>query len=80
MTLEMKEHDCPICGKEVKEPMFNRFGEWACSEAHAAQYVDEVRAQRAVPSTDERWRTRDRREGEAPSPRWGRCFGRRRGC
>ena len=46
MTVEITEKYCPICGKEVTEPAFKRFGEWACSEAHAEEYVKEVRAQR----------------------------------
>jgi len=46
MAVETTEQYCPICGKEVAEPAFKRFGEWACSEAHAEEYVKEVRAQR----------------------------------
>ena len=40
------EKYCPICGKEATDPTFKRFGEWACSEAHAEEYVKEVRAQK----------------------------------
>lgn len=36
---------CPICGKPG-QPEFDRFGEWACSEAHANEHVAEVRAQK----------------------------------
>ena len=46
MAIETSEKYCPICGKRVAEPTFNRFGEWACSEAHADEYVKEVRAQK----------------------------------
>jgi len=46
MAIETAEKYCPICGKQVTEPTFNRFGEWACSEAHADEYVKEVRAQK----------------------------------
>lgn len=46
MAVEVSEKYCPICGREVAEPSFKRFGEWACSEVHAEEYVKEVRAQR----------------------------------
>lgn len=46
MTVETSERYCPICGRAVTEPTFKRFGEWACSEAHAEEYVTEVRAQK----------------------------------
>lgn len=46
MAVETTEKYCPICGKEVHEPAFKRFGEWACSDGHAEEYVREVRAQR----------------------------------
>ena len=46
MAVEVTEKYCPICGREVTEPSFKRFGEWACSEAHAEEYAKEVRAQR----------------------------------
>ena len=46
MTSEAQEHDCPICGKEVTDPTWKRFGEWCCSEAHAEEYVKEVRARK----------------------------------
>lgn len=46
MPVETSEKYCPICGKEVMEPSFKRFGEWACSETHAEEYVKEVRAQK----------------------------------
>lgn len=42
------EKHCPICGKDVKDDTFKRFGEYACSEEHAEQYVKEVRAQRSA--------------------------------
>lgn len=43
MALVTEKH-CPICGMDVKEDTFKRFGEYACSEQHAEQYVKEVRA------------------------------------
>jgi hypothetical protein len=46
MAIQTTEKYCPICGKDVPEPNFKRFGEWACSEAHAEEYVTEVRAQK----------------------------------
>ena len=39
MTIQTTDKCCPICGKDVAEPNFKRFGEWACSEAHAEEYV-----------------------------------------
>lgn len=45
------EKYCPNCGREVTDPSFKRFGEWACSEAHAEEYVKEVRAQRVRAAT-----------------------------
>jgi hypothetical protein len=46
MAIQTTDKYCPICGKDVPEPSFKRFGEWACSEAHAEEYVNEVRAQK----------------------------------
>lgn len=46
MAIETREKYCPICGREAADPTLNRFGEWACSEAHAEEYVQEVRAQK----------------------------------
>ena len=46
MAVETSERYCPICGKPVTDPTYNRFGELCCSEAHAEQYVKEVRAQK----------------------------------
>lgn len=46
MAVETKEKYCPICGKPVADPTYNRFGEWACSEAHAEEHVREIRAQK----------------------------------
>jgi hypothetical protein len=59
MAVEVTEKYCPICGKEVTEPSFKRFGEWACSEGHAEEYVKEVRAKRvqataSAPQEDQR--------------------------
>lgn len=36
---------CPICGRDVQDESFKRFGEYLCSEEHAEQYVKEVRTQ-----------------------------------
>ena len=47
MAIQTAEKYCPICGKQVPEATFNRFGEWACSEAHADEYVREVRASKS---------------------------------
>jgi hypothetical protein len=44
MAIQTTDKYCPICGKDVAEPSFKRFGEWACSEAHAEDYMKEVRA------------------------------------
>jgi hypothetical protein len=46
MAIQTTEKYCPICGKDVSEPNFKRFGEWTCSEAHAEEYVSEVRGQK----------------------------------
>lgn len=73
MATETVEKYCPICGKPVADPTYNRFGKWCCSAAHAEEYVKEVRPRRqqavapaAPPSGYE----------EAPRQTW---FGRRRG-
>ena len=34
---------CPICGREADQ-QFRRLGEAFCSESHAAEFVQEVRA------------------------------------
>ena len=67
MTIQTTERYCPVCGKVVTEATWNRFGEWCCSEAHAGEYVAEVRTQKqrqlattgAAPSEQ----TRERRSG-----------------
>jgi hypothetical protein len=46
MAIQTTDKCCPICGKDVAEPNFKRFGEWACSEVHAEEHVKEVRAQK----------------------------------
>jgi uncharacterized Zn finger protein (UPF0148 family) len=46
MAVQTTEKYCPICGKPATDPTYNRFGELACSEAHAEEYVKEVRAQK----------------------------------
>lgn len=54
-------HYCPICGKEAKDPLFNRFGEWACSEAHAEEYVKEVRSRQTQVAAGDPRQPRPRR-------------------
>jgi predicted nucleic acid-binding Zn ribbon protein len=91
MTSETTERYCPICGKPVLEPSYNRFGEWCCSEEHAEAYVKEVRAQRAQAAASQQGRPVRPSRGEEgtwyeeePVPWWSRrprWFGRRRrGC
>lgn len=46
MAVETSEKYCPICGQPVTEATYNRFGQLCCSEAHAEEYVKEVRAQK----------------------------------
>jgi hypothetical protein len=48
MAVETTGKYCSICGKDVAEPTFERFGEPFCSEAHAEAFVGEVRAARAA--------------------------------
>ena len=67
-------HDCPICGKEMTEPTWKRFGQWCCSEAHAEAYVKEVRAQRQADAAQPVRPSPE--EAEAERSGWG---GRRRG-
>lgn len=73
MAVEMNEKYCPICGKPVRDPTYKRFGELCCSEAHAEEYVKEVRAQklRAAGASVSP-------SGSEEAPRQG-SFGRRRG-
>jgi hypothetical protein len=75
MDAEMERHDCPICGKEVTEPTWKRFGQWCCSEAHAEAYVKEVRTQRQPAAAAEPVRPSPE-EAEAERSGWG---SRRRG-
>jgi len=42
---------CPICGKDAADPSLKRFGEYFCSEAHAAEYAQEVRSKQATEPT-----------------------------
>lgn len=66
MATQTTERYCPICGKPVTEDTYNRFGELCCSEAHAEEYVAEVRAQKqrqaaaATPAQAERPKERHR--------------------
>lgn len=76
MALETNEKFCPICGKPATDPRFNRFGEWACSEAHAEDYVQEVRAKRQGMAPSEAG-SESRRQEDKPRSSW---FGGRRGC
>ncbi len=46
MAAETTEKYCPICGEEVADSTFKRFGEWTCSDAHAEEHVKEVRARK----------------------------------
>jgi hypothetical protein len=46
MAIQTTDKCCPICGKDVAEPTFKRFGEWACSATHAEEFVKEVRAEK----------------------------------
>ena len=46
MATQTTERYCPVCGKPVTEATWNRFGEWCCSDAHAEEYVTEVRTQK----------------------------------
>ncbi len=39
-----EEHYCPICGREAADHNLRRFGEYFCSEAHVAEYAQEIRA------------------------------------
>jgi hypothetical protein len=90
MTSDTQEKYCPICGKPVAKPTYNRFGEWCCLEEHAEEFVKEVRAQKAQAATTRQARpvSPSRDEGpwyeEKPTPWWSRrprWFGRRRrGC
>lgn len=69
MAIEVQERYCPICGRDVSEPAFKRFGEWACSEEHAEAYVREVRAGKVEAAA-----RRDRPEPrEEASDRRGGC-------
>ena len=80
MAIEGQEHYCPICGKEVTDPTWKRFGEWCCSEAHAEEYVREVRARRQAPATPREQPVATIPEGyESRRPAWG-WRRRRRGC
>ena len=67
MATMTTERYCPICGKPAKEETLTRFGEWCCSEAHAEEYVSEVRAQK-----------QRQLAGSAPAPSEPRAP--RRGC
>ena len=51
MATETTEKYCPICGKPVTDPTYKRFGEFCCPEAHAEEYVKEVRAQKVQAQT-----------------------------
>jgi len=63
MATQVTERYCPVCGKPVADATHNRFGEWCCSDAHAEEYVAEVRSerQRKLASVD---RSRETQRGE----------------
>ena len=46
MATQVTERYCPVCGKPVADATHNRFGEWCCSDAHADEYVAEVRSKK----------------------------------
>ena len=46
MATQVTERYCPVCGKPVVDATHNRFGEWCCSDAHAEEYVAEVRSEK----------------------------------
>lgn len=48
---------CPVCGHEA-DGKFRRLGEAFCSEAHAVEFAEEVRA---LAETDGNWDTSERR-------------------
>jgi hypothetical protein len=68
------EKYCPICGMDVKEDTFKRFGEYLCSEEHAEQYVKEARAQRGRASAPAAV-TDDRPVNPEPKQPWWRRGG-----
>ncbi len=45
MTVETERY-CPICGRELPDLSIKRFGEYLCSEEHAEEFVQEVRAKK----------------------------------
>lgn len=65
MATQVTERYCPVCGKPVAEATHNRFGEWCCSDAHAQEYVAEVRSakQRTLAGAE---RPRDTQPEQAP--------------
>jgi len=69
MAVEATERYCPVCGMPVTDPTWKRFGELCCSEAHAGEYVKEVRAQKVQAQAA---------QGRQEAPRGGR-FGQRGG-
>ena len=77
MAVETSERYCPICGKPVTDPTYNRFGELCCSEAHAEQYVKEMRAQKLQAAVALQGRPVAPADGE--EERRQERFGRRRG-
>lgn len=68
MVTETKGY-CPICGKPSTDPAFERFGEIACSQEHADQYVQEVRSKRQNPSDVRYTRASDGDYGGGRIPR-----------
>ena len=68
---------CPICGKPATDPTYERFGEFCCSEAHAEEYVKEVRAQKLQAASSQNRPASPPAGEEEPRRGW---FGRRGGC
>lgn len=75
-------HYCGICGREVGGPgaALERFGERFCSEAHAEEFTQTVRAARVqaaalAPSTAER-QPAEAADGTAPQRDWKAYLGR----
>src|SRR5215813_8468321 len=78
MTSAVQEHYCPICGKDVTDLTWKRFGEWCCSEAHAEEYVKEVRSRRQATNARSQEPVAIAREDyieRRPMWRWGRRRG-----
>ena len=71
MATQVTERYCSVCGKPVADATHNRVGEW-CSDAHADEYVAEVRSkkQRELASAH-RPRETQRDQARELEPRFG---------